>query len=198
MTDGSRPSCVNQCYGGLDSLCQLGPSDSKTEIDRDRTRECGEASTQVANEHMPTSDDVGGDRLLEASHRRQPLFQMAMSALDAIMSNAHHQAGRRAGQAESTWLCPWSPVLASRQSLRWHVGRSLLRLQHCGVQKSKRPRRGHLDRWRDRWNSSALADGHTSHQPATWRRQSVGELARLPRRAGGSVAPTGKPCCGQP
>ncbi len=44
----------------LSRLCQLWPSNGKSEIDRNRNGECGEAIPQVSDEGMLTRNDVGG------------------------------------------------------------------------------------------------------------------------------------------
>ena len=51
--------CVQRGYAGLDGQCQLRPSDSKAEIDRNRNGEVGEAVAQIPDEGMPASDNVG-------------------------------------------------------------------------------------------------------------------------------------------
>ena len=70
---------------GLDSQCQLWPSDSKAEIERNRNSQVGEAVAQIPDEGMPTNDDVGRRFLLEATHGIQPLFEMSMVAFNAVV-----------------------------------------------------------------------------------------------------------------
>ncbi len=53
----------------LDSSCQLGPRDSKAEIDWDTKREGREAIQKVPDECMPTRHEVSGRCLLEPAHR---------------------------------------------------------------------------------------------------------------------------------
>ncbi len=48
-------------------------------------RERREAIAQVADEGMTASNNAGGGRLLEATQWRQPLFEMPMVALNAIV-----------------------------------------------------------------------------------------------------------------
>src|SRR5688572_2430381 len=69
----------------LDHVGQLWPGSCQTEHTWNPHCELGEAVAQVLNESIPTCDDAATARLLEPTHRRQPLFEMPMVAFNAIV-----------------------------------------------------------------------------------------------------------------
>ncbi len=63
----------------------MWPSRSKSKIDRNRNGEVGEAIAQIPDEGMATNNHVGGRNLFEATHGIQPLLEVSIVTLDAIV-----------------------------------------------------------------------------------------------------------------
>ncbi len=104
----------------LDNQCQLWPSDGKTEIDWDRTRECGEAIAQVPDESMPPCDDASGRCLLKAAHGSEALFEVTMISLAAVVEVARApMLGVGKDCSQGGWV---ARGLVRRDSLRSHAG----------------------------------------------------------------------------
>ena len=63
----------------------MWPGSAQAQETRNSRREVRETVAQVANERMSPSNDIGRGNLLEPAHRIQPLFEMAVVALHAIV-----------------------------------------------------------------------------------------------------------------
>ena len=67
----------------LKHLGKLWPGSCQTEHTWNPCREVGEAVSQVLDERVAPGKTVGGGRLLEPTHRIQPLLEMPMIAFQA-------------------------------------------------------------------------------------------------------------------
>ncbi len=69
----------------LDRLGQYGPRGHETQRLWERRREFRKAIAQIPDECVTAGNDIDGRGLLEAAHGAQPLFEVAMIPLNAII-----------------------------------------------------------------------------------------------------------------
>ncbi len=69
----------------LDRLGQYGPRGHETQRAWERRRECGKTVAQILDEGVTAGNDVDGRGLFEAAHGAQPLFEVTMIPLNAII-----------------------------------------------------------------------------------------------------------------
>ncbi len=80
-----------ELQGVLDYPRQLWQSDGEPWGTRDIGGERGETVPQVPDEGASMGYDVGGDQTFEDPHRPQPLFEVAMIALQAVVQVLHER-----------------------------------------------------------------------------------------------------------